>query len=451
MAVRLIATKDVGKDTVRSAASRGDHVSTPPEPGTDSPVREQHGPTGTRRSRVAAVLILSVFFVTTLLTGWFGILDFSEALTFPGRITGAVLIAVSLTTLVGAAAVLDHWFWHSFTYSGMIALIAAFAGLLTNAMLLVETVKDGDSVFFRALFSVLTASSAWAVFAVWRTSVVIPAPKRVATALIVSSVLAIGNFGYQNLYQPSQRQARPIIKLSMGKPVLSQNRNAFAVPVDITLENHGDVGFYVLGTEIHAMGERVPLSSKDRLRQQWRADAEQWAKFQENPLSRREIHQPGELVEAQPWIPSGGWIEANDSFATRVVVQMPVDTPYDQLAFYASATFARKDRLNLKGPLAFTGYSWDGGQVPLWMSQNNFDSLIYRARVHENNAIDERTRDPRYVTVYWEFGTHGAAIAAVIARTGEKETKPDLVNRYGIVDSRTGPIEQTLWDIKGRR
>lgn len=82
----------------------------------------------------------------------------------------------------------------------MVALIGAFAALLTNALLVVETAR-GDSRAYLALFVALTAGSAWAVFAVWRTAVRIPAPKRVAAALVVSSAIAIANFGYQNLYQ----------------------------------------------------------------------------------------------------------------------------------------------------------------------------------------------------------------------------------------------------------
>ncbi|MFF2125492.1 hypothetical protein ACFVW1_08825 [Streptomyces olivochromogenes] len=402
---------------------------------------------------------LLVLLMTTGLLARFGLEDFVHALTFPGRITGAVLIAVSFTTFLGAAAVLDHWIWHSFPYSGLVALIGAFAALLTNATLLVETLKDGDSAAYPALFGALTAGSAWVVIAVWRTSLVIPAPKRVAAALIVSTAIAIANFSYQNLYQPYQNETRPLIKLSTGKPVPSKDHKAFAIPVDIVIENHGNVGFYVLGTEFHAMGERVPLSPKDRLRRQWRTDAEQWTQ-EVNPLSRREIHQPGELVEAKPWMPSGHWIESSDAYATRLVVQLPKDTPYDQVSFYATASLARKDRLTLQPPLNFMAYSWGGGKIPGWVKEQQkkgLDSVIYRARVHENNAIDECTRDPHYVTVYWIFGPHGANVASVIARQGEEDRVPtdeerrEVVSHYGLVDVLTGPVELSLWDIKSQR
>ncbi|MFG2494319.1 hypothetical protein ACGFSD_25190 [Streptomyces caniferus] len=406
-------------------------------------------------------MIVLVLLMTTAMLARFGLVDFVRDLTFAGRLTGAVLLVVAFTTLVGAAAVLDHWIRQSFLYSGLVTLIGTFAALLTNAMLLVQTVKDGESATYPALFGVLTAGSAYAIFAVWRTSVVIPAPKRVAAAVIVSSVIAIANFGYQNLYQPNQRQTQPLITVSMGRPVLSKDRSAFAVPVDITLRNHGDVGFYVLGTEFHAMGKQVPLSAKDRLRQQWRSDAEQWSKSSElNPLSRREIHQPGELVEAKPWMPPGQWIESNDTFTTRVVVQLPMNTPYDQVAFYATANLARKDRLVLESPLNFVAYSWGREKVPGWVKkqqQSGLDSLIYRTRVHENNAIDENTRDPRFVTVYWTFGTHGARLQTSIARKSQEGRIPtpaeasEVVSRYGLVNLVTGPVERTLWDIKSRR
>ncbi|MFF3731163.1 hypothetical protein ACFYXM_12785 [Streptomyces sp. NPDC002476] len=419
---------------------------------TTTRLRAQRNMVKNRRSRVSMVVILLVLLVTTVVLGRFGIENFSGALTFPGRITGAVLILVALTTLLGAAAVMDHWVWHSFPYSGLVALIGALAALLTNILLLADVLKNGDSVAYPVLIGALTAGSAWAVFAVWRTSVVIPAPKRVAAALIVSSVIAMANFGYQNLYLPSQHAVRPVIRLTVGKPVTSQDHKAFSIPVDITLENRKNANFYVLGTEFHAMATRVPLSPKDRLRRQWRTDAEKWTRYQEiNPLSRREINQPGELIEAQPWLPIGQWIEANDTFATRMVVQLPMDTPYDQVAFYASASLARKDRVILK-QIDFQGYSWSGGEVPSWMNTKEFDSLIYRGRLHENNAIDEHTRVPRFVTVYWTFGAQGAGIRETITRQGKEDrAQTELVSRYGLVDVLTGPIKRTLWDIKSRR
>ncbi|MER6404475.1 hypothetical protein ABT269_13255 [Streptomyces viridosporus] len=430
---------------------------TPSGAGVGSRLRALLITTSTGKSPAALALILLVLLPTALLLGWWGLEDLTEALTYTGRITGAVLILVSALSLLGAAAVVDHWGRNVFPYSGMVALIGTVAALLANTMLLLEAFRDGDSTLYRALFSLLTAGSAGAVFTVWRTSVVIPSPKRVAAALIVSSALAVANFGYQHLYQPSQHGAKPLVSITVGEPVLSKDRKEFAVPVDIRIDNRSDMGFYVLGTEFHAMGEQVSLSRTDRPREQWRADAETFRDFYvQHPLSRREIYQPGQLVLAQPWMSAGSWIEANDAFATRMVVQLPIDTPYDQLALYASAQLTRKDRGGVE-QIQMTGNSWSGGKMPQWVTRNkNFDSVAYRGRVYENNAIDQHTRDPRYVSVYWQFGAHGATLSVSITRKGEENRIPsraeitETSSRYGLVAAETGPIKRTLWDIKNK-
>ncbi|MGW4684507.1 hypothetical protein ACWEPM_06210 [Streptomyces sp. NPDC004244] len=429
----------------------------PPASGFNSYLRELRVLTKTQRSWPTPVLILLVLLVTAGYLGRFGHKDLSEALSFMGRVTGAGLLAASAIALLGGAAVMDYWFRKIFQYSGPVALAGTVTALLTNFMLLLE-VLGGDSPGYMMLSGLLTAGSAWAVIAVCRKLGKIPAPKKVATAFIASSVFAVANFGYQNLYQPFQHGARPVIKLAVGKHELSMDGKSFAVPVDITLTNDSDVGFYVMGAEFHAMGQRVPVITRDRLRQEWRDDAEKWRTTQEkNPLSRREIHHSGELLAAQPWMVPGGWIEASDTFAMRTVVQLPINTQYDQVAFYASVSLARKDRLGLDS-VQFDRYSWSGGKVPRWVKeQKDFDSLIYSGRVRENNSIDERTMDPRFVAVYWGFGTQGAFVSSSITRKGEEdrvlsEAKiREMNNRYGLIDVVTGPIQQSLWNIKSRR
>ncbi|MFF3844070.1 hypothetical protein [Streptomyces sp. NPDC002328] len=399
--------------------------------------------------------VLLVLLPSAVMLGCFGVENVGSALTYPGRIMGAVLVAFALVTLLGAGAVVDHWYRNCFSHSGLVALAGAAAALLANAMLLYEVI-NGDSIGYLVLYWLLTAGSLWAVIMVWRTLTVIPTPKRVAAAVIVSTIVPLTNWSYQNLYQPGQLRSKPLVTMTVGKPMLSQDRKAFSLPVDIRLQNRSDVGFYVLGAEFHVMGERVLLSPHDRLRAQWRADAEQWSRPHEtHPLARREIHQPGELVAAHPWASSGKWVEAGDELYTRTVVQLPADTPYDQLAFYANVSLARKDRLGLE-QMAQPKHSWSGGKVPSWIAKD-LDSIIHRSRVHENNAIDEHTMDPRYVTVYWAFGPHGAQVITSITRKGEEDRElskaetREVVNRYGLLVAGSGPYERTLWDVKSQR
>ncbi|WP_316775902.1 hypothetical protein [Streptomyces sasae] len=406
-----------------------------------------------RQPRVSLIAIPLALLLTTAVLGKFGVNDLLSAFTFPGRLTGAALVAVAFIALLGTAAVMDHWLWHRFAHSGVVAFFSSFVAFLTNFLLLSELLENADVIGYKVLFGALTIGSAWAVVAVWRTLAVIPTPKRVATALLATVVIALGNFGYQNLYLPSQREVRPTIKLTMEKPVPSNDHKAFSVPVDITLENHSEVSFNVLGTELHAMAQQVSLSPKDRLRRQWRADAEKWETFERtNPLSRRELRQPGQLVEAQPWMRYGEPIGANDTVNARVVVQLPMDTQYDQVAFYASAHLARMDRVSVER-LHFKCYSWDSRQVPPCVKQKrDSDSIIYESSLRENNAIDAETRDPRHIDVYWQFGTQGANIMETISTADDRyESQTETNDRYGIRIVETGPVERILWDIKGKK
>ncbi|WP_406445097.1 hypothetical protein OHB00_48470 [Streptomyces sp. NBC_00631] len=405
-------------------------------------------------SRASLVSVLLVLLPTTAALGHFGVGDLTSAFTFPGRLTGAVLLVVAFVSLLGAAALVDHSQFRSFTNSGTLALIGAFAALVANVTLFFELLYNADSVLWKVFFGALASGSVWAVFAVWRTLAVIPAPKRVATAVLVTTVIAVGNFGYQNLYLPSQHEVRPVIRLTTGTPVPSPDRKAFSVPVDITLENHSDLSFDVLGTEFHAMAQRVPLAGQGRLRDQWRTTAKQWTNFEEtNPLSRSEVYQPGDLVEAQPWMRYGGSIDANDTVNARVVVQLPMDTAYDQVAFYASAHLTRKDRVSLDHLRPAPAFmSWAGGPVPDWLKRKTgFDSLIYECPLRENNAIDAETRDTRHITVYWNFGAHGVNILESISKEhGKDESDSVTTSRYGIRLAETGPVELSLWDIKSK-
>ncbi|MCZ0991669.1 hypothetical protein BEK98_41925 [Streptomyces diastatochromogenes] len=68
-------------------------------------------------------VILLVLLATTVLLGWFGLGNFAHALTFAGRLTGAVLMTVVFTTLLAAGAVLDHWAGHTLQYSNNSAVV----------------------------------------------------------------------------------------------------------------------------------------------------------------------------------------------------------------------------------------------------------------------------------------------------------------------------------------
>ncbi|WP_333776802.1 hypothetical protein [Streptomyces sp. IBSBF 3136] len=74
-------------------------MKTPPWPGVGCP---------RLRARVTVAFVVLVLLLTTAQPFCLGIEDFSNALAFSGRITGAVLTVASFLTFPGAAAVLDY-------------------------------------------------------------------------------------------------------------------------------------------------------------------------------------------------------------------------------------------------------------------------------------------------------------------------------------------------------
>ncbi len=404
--------------------------------------------------------VVLVLLLTALPVGWCGFKDFSEALTFAGCVTGAALLLAALIMVVGVAAVMDCWVRGPSSNFRVVALISTGVALLTNILLALQTWTDGEMVRYKVLTILLSAISLSAVVLVWRRLDEIPTPKRVAAALIVSTFVAAANFGYQYLFQPYRREATPLVQLDPGKAVLSADGKTFSVPVDIKLVNHSDMGFYVLGAEFHAMGEEVTVSSKDVARAKWRKDAEQWAKYREkHPLTRREVYQPGKLVAAQPWMPAGNWVEPNDESHSRTVVELPSDTNFAKLTFYATLSLARKDRLVMDN-FGGSTYSWRGAAVPHSMKTKDdkeIDTIVQRARMQENNAIDYYTREKRLVTIYWRFGVHGVDVVPVIAPKGEENrefserTNREIRSRYGLIDVLAGPVEETVDELKTRR
>ncbi|MFE0514035.1 hypothetical protein [Streptomyces sp. NPDC058964] len=415
--------------------------------------RSVRTPKRMERSGAALVLIVLVLLVTSGFLCFFGVEDVSEALAYTWRFTGILLILASAIVLLAAVAAVDHWIRRSFAYSGLVALLGSITAAVSGLMLLIVTLRDGDSRGYLLLWTVLAVGSVWASVNIYRTSIVIPSPRRVAAGVAVSAGIAAVNFGYTQLYQPYHAEPNPLLDVTLGSPVLAADKKAFALPVTIRFENRSNVGLYLLAPEFHVMGRTVHLSSTDRLAPQWRNDVEAG-----NPLSRREVSQPLHLVQANNWAVFGNWLAAHQSFTTTRIVELPTNTPFDQIQVRASTGIARGDRLSIETFGSPTSYSWENPhqEMPKWQAEGTAGYVVYHGRIHENNAIAEHTRDPRFVTIWWNFGDKGAGVSGVIARRGE-ESRPltgtetaELANRYGFEFVNKGWVVRSLWDLKQR-
>ncbi|MFE9804619.1 hypothetical protein ACFYP6_38390 [Streptomyces goshikiensis] len=399
---------------------------------------------------MSLLLIVLILLVTTGYLGFFGVLDVSTALAYTGRFTGVLLIVAAAVVLLGAIAAVDHWYRQSFPNSGLVALLGSVTAATANLMLFITALREGDSTAYLLVWCALAAGGAWAAVAVYRTSVEIPAPKRVAAAVIVSGAVAVANFGYTQLYQPYHTEINPVLDVTLGEPVLSADKKAFALPVTISFENRSDVGVYLLAPEFRVLGTAVAVSPERRPPSQWQRDVESG-----RPVSLWEIRGQPELLQAGSWHVFGSWLAGHQTYVTSRTVVLPRSTPYDQIQVAASTAIARRDRMSMD-EFGIPHVSWKGNPVkaPDWVLAGASGYVTYEGRIHENNAIAEHTRDPRHLTVWWTFGGHGAGVSGTIARTGEGDrqlTGAEMValkNRYGFDFVNKGWVTRSLWDVK---
>lgn len=86
----------------------------------------------------------------------------------------------------------------------------------------------------------------------------------------------------------------------------------------------------------------------------------------------------------------------------------------------------------------------------------NMDYYEYRGRVHENNAIADLTRDPRYIMV-WRSVNNIEPMSGVVARAGEEKKGLSAAefdaqeSRYGLARYATEWTDEPLWGFTRRR
>ncbi|MFE5586275.1 hypothetical protein [Kitasatospora sp. NPDC056531] len=404
--------------------------------------------------RTVQIGIALVFLATAFYLGRFGAEDLSEALTYTGRFTGALLLVGSAASLLGLIAVLDHWFWRTVRFSGLVALFGAATALAANLMLFTVTLMDGDWTVYLPIWAALTVGSGWALFTLLRSpGVVILAPKHLAVAAAAGAVVTAANFGYTQLYKPYQSQINPLLDVGFGDPTFTSDGSAVAFPVNMRIENRSSVPLYILGAEYFVWGRDATLTASDRTAADWRSVSE--GDFS----SRTEVRDYKTVQAGNIWnLPPGSWLEPGQTITTSKIAQLPLPTTYDDLMVAAYVGVVRKDRLTLDQDFSFPKEaSWKSHPcLPPGLENKSGDFLKRQARIHENNAIANHIRDPRYITMWWIFDNPypELALQVVIARNGEEchpitSTESNgLISRYGLMLQRTGWAHKSLWGLR---
>jgi hypothetical protein len=419
-------------------------------PGDDSSARNRPWPLAQAAVPVAIVAILVA---TAGFVGWFGFTDLFEGLSYVWRFTGAVFVAIAVALVVSSVAVLDHWFKRIFKFSGLVALIGTCVAFAMNATLLITALNDGERNVYIVYWAVLLVGSVLAAFAVYRTRLTVFGTARITVALGVSAVIAVANFGYTQLYLPYSRSANTMLQAGFGTPVLSKTQDMVALPVDVKITNRGDVGLYILAAEYMVLGRKATLSPAGRAQPKWwRSDASEG-----HAITRNTAVDGYDILQKDRWYGDFGHsIESGQEYSTSQIVEFPAQVPYDELLVKATVVTARKDRLTLDRDYGRAkNFSWSGSDHPKPRSVAKKEYVEYQGRIHENNAIAEHIRRPRYLTIWWIINgaIGGNPFVTAIARKGEEGRNLSPAegrrneNRYGLVTEQTGWQEKPLWAL----
>lgn len=392
--------------------------------------------------------IFAVLLATAIQLIWLGTKDLAGALTYPGRLTGALLLATALAILAAALVVLDHWGRRRVPHSGLIALLGALAALIVNLLLLASSIREGDWTFWRFSWAALATFSGWAACAILRTTVVVPMPKRLAFAVVVTTTLAFSNFAYSRLYEPSARTPRLTLTAEFGDKSTTPD-GTVSVPLKIRFANAGDTSVYILGATYAVGGVKVDPSARHRSFSELQDDVENG-----NPMTTELNVAEWQVIQMDTVLGFGmSWIDGGEEVNVTKSIQVAASERYDKLVAQVDFALARRDRMKVVSGSDPT-YSWNPSNnrhavdAPEWVASPGDEFVQYVAPIEESNAIAQAARRARSLALWWVISEHEAPrLQATIAPDVTSDDMPDffeLYDRYGLVMMSTEQTEKSL-------
>ncbi len=391
--------------------------------------------------------------LTAVELAMFGVADAGGALTLSGRIGGVVFLIAALAEIAAIIAFRDRLRPRPAKYSSLLILIGVLISLTMNLTLLALQLDSRSYTHLLWVWVVLFPWSCWALWqihcsGVWST---LPRSQGLAIGAVSTSLLAVANFTYTQIYQPYSSPAVVTATAEFGKAITLKEGSSAVVSLRLRTKNTGKVRVYILGSLYHVAGRKASFSNRYQTLQDWKEDLER---------GKRELSlcSPGgsyDAVAQGAFIdPVGGALEPGAEIVTERVVQFPADSRYDVIRAAGEVTFMRKDR----------------GTIAGFKTLHPIDSdttIAERraARIYQSTAVLEFTRAPRYVSVEWITGGMEAksarsALAVDVAPAGPpvfdvslpSETELYRIkDRYGLGWSFTGYADKSLKELMNQK
>jgi hypothetical protein len=312
------------------------------------------------------------------------------------------MIAAAVILLAAAigAIVFQRTGWHT---AAVTVILGGATTSISGLILLASQLLLGDFTPWFWAWVAMTAGGIWATIQVLRTGERIPYPKQFAIAVTFTALLAVANFAYSSLYQPSVQSNLWSVEVDFGKPAYHPKRTYGSIPITLTFDNKGKVPLYVLMATYSVVGRRGSVVVRDQTREQLNLAVQN-----NKPASRRTVVKDYDLLQTGQFVGPGSWFEAGDRTVIGSTVDLPLPTPYDAIALNATVLVMRKDRATLKGEVEeAVSYSWDTengeheSDAPGWVADPGIDTVRYQAAIGEGSYLREQTRDDWVETVWW--------------------------------------------------
>ncbi|WP_369778231.1 hypothetical protein [Streptomyces sp. R33] len=388
--------------------------------------------------RIVGTLMVAGLLATACMLFVIGMKDTFGALTYSGRVTGIIFLLAAALEIIAALAAFDYWHVRKSSYSGMIVLLGASVSVGVGLLMLLMQLIDGGAYTHYVLLWVgftLLSVGALCVLVRHRVWKLVPNPKRIVAGAVISSLLAIPNVTYTQIYVPYATS--PIVNsaASFGKPSLNEDRSKMYLPVHLSVKNSGQIPVYVLGSIYWVHGYPAPEKRA----------------FQ--------LIKDGEFVRPPGWLLNPG-----EEFSEDEVIEIaePDDFEYEQVRVQAEMYAVRKDRMTIVGDYERSGKSLEAlkregkDQDPRGPEGKNQAYMRYQADISNSNEILNATRGRQRITLWYVKKKERPYIYAVVEPPGEKvgfdSSDPNrnkkAIDRYGLEHVRSSMQQKPFEELR---
>lgn len=311
-----------------------------------------------------------------------------SAPTFAGKLTGALLFAATLVLVAGMFTTVRLLARRGSPAGITVTLLATGTALGFNLMMAITQITVGDLNHWMAYWITLATLLAWALYDLVRALGPFGTyPRKLALGVGISSVLAIANFAYSQIYLPYARQPSIAMQPLFGTAETTSDKTELMVPFSVTLTTKA-VPIYILGATYDVIGRKATISERTRPGDELHRDLEN-----RNDTAARLAVDGEEFVQGGVLFEPGSEYIPDEVHTVSMVVRLPADTAYDSLRLITNVAFLRADRASIDSDEVESSRRVD--------HRGDQKFVAYRGRLSEGNALNRATRNPIWFYHEW--------------------------------------------------